>query len=71
MTAHPARKPDALDLFDTLAIAASDIRDASWRVFDGGDLSGELRPDDRLALADARSAAQRVLAALDAFEART
>ena len=71
MTALLERKPDALALFDTLAIAASDIKDASRRVFVGGDLFDGLRPDDRLALDDARSAAQRVLAALDAFEART
>ena len=63
MTAHPERKPDALDLAEVLAIAASDIRAVASFVGVIGDATDEI--------SDARAAAQRVLAALDAYEART
>lgn len=63
MTAHPERKPDALDLYDVLAIAASDIRAVASFIY--------VNSEGLDSLPDARAAAQRVLAALDAYEART
>ena len=71
MTAHPERKPDALDLAETLAIAASDIRTLAWVVaMDGVDpeMTSLSRESAR---GFARAAANRVLAAHDAYEART
>ena len=58
MTALLERKPDALDLAEILELAGRDlIRCAEGTLTE--------------ALVNARSAAQRVLAALDAYEARS
>ena len=68
MTAHPERKPDALDLAENVMIAAHDLlRCAAELERDGLDL----RANEAEARALTRAAANRVLAALDAYEAKT
>ena len=68
MTAHPERKPDALDLAEVIDQAHVDLYAVSENIWPKYPRGYGIGTDD---IARARVAANRVLAALDAYEART
>ena len=73
MTAHPERKPDALDLAERLTEAASDLTAAASGIHDTW-FDAPLGSHPRLSVDDtsrARWAASSVLAAIDEYEGRT
>lgn len=70
MTAHPERKPDALDLAEKIDGFASELKDAAMDLYSmhrrGIPVPARSAPIDY-----ARDVAHHLLAALDAYEART
>lgn len=64
-TERAVGRPDALDLYETLAVASNDVRAAARTVYAW---RGTSTVDMSRVYASARHAAQRIIAALDAFE---
>lgn len=70
MTAYPERKPDALDLAETICRFAGELNDAAESVF-MAHRDASIAPPVPLSIGYSRDVANRLLAALDAYEART